>query len=228
MTREVLDQKIKNLKDEVKSLEEMVRKATFDAVDALMKQDTKEAKRVYYGDIDINDKRFNIEMDCLVTIATQQPLASDLRVLASILEIITELERMGDYAKGIARIAFMIRKEPILKPLKDLPKMAEITLNMLNRAINAFIDEDAATARVIPNDDDRVDELFNKIYRELIESMTSDSEAIKQANHLQWAAHNVERMADRVTNICERTIFVETGELLELDVSDDEAQNKLR
>jgi phosphate transport system protein len=222
MTREYLDKKIKKLRNEVLSLERMVRQATLEAVDALIKQDAETSKRVYAGDTEINKKRFEIENECLITIATQQPMATDLRILASILEVGTELERMGDYAKGIAKINLMVGDSPLLKPMKVLPKMAEITVDMLQRAVKAFVEEDAKTAREIPDDDDKVDEIFNKIYVGLVESMVEDSSKVDLANHLQWAAHNIERMADRVINICERTLFIVTGEMNELEESDDE------
>jgi len=203
-------------------LEKMVRQATLEAVDALMKQDAIISKRIYAGDAEINKKRFEIEKECLITIATQQPMATDLRILASILEVGTELERMGDYAKGIAKINLMIGDTPLLNPMKRLSKMTEITVDMLQRAVKAFVEEDAKTARVIPDDDDMVDEIFNKIYIGLVECMVKDSNKVNLANHLQWAAHNIERMSDRVTNICERTLFIVTGEMNELEESDDE------
>ena len=222
MTREMLDQKIKELKADVVILGSMVREATLGAVEALRTKDLKTSKKIYKRDKKINRKRFEIESDCLIVIATQQPLARDLRVLSSVIEVITELERMGDYAKGIARINMMIGDAELIKPLIDIPKMADITTNMLDRAIQAFVDEDADTARKIPEDDTQVDILFNQVYKDLIELMTKDPTGIEQSNHLQWAAHNIERMADRVTNICERTIFIATGEMNELEETDDE------
>lgn len=222
MTREHLDQLIDELKDDILILESMVRHAMIDAVKALRKKDKKKSKRVYKEDININQKRFEIESKTLTAIATQQPMATDLRVLSSVLEIVTELERIGDYAKGIAKINKMIGEKPILEPLHDLPEMAEIAVDMLQRAVKAFVDGDVKAARAIPNDDDKVDKIFNKIYLGLVEAMKNDPADVGLANHLQWAAHNIERAADRVTNICERTIFVETGSIYELEESDDE------
>lgn len=222
MPREILDQKIKDLKADVVVLGSMVREATLGAVEALRIRDMKASKKIYKKDKKINRKRFEIESDCLIVIATQQPLARDLRVLSSVIEVITELERMGDYAKGLARINMMIGDQELIKPLIDIPKMANITTDMLTRAIQAFVDEDADTARKIPQDDEKVDVLFNQVYCDLIELMTKDPSGIEQSNHLQWAAHNIERMADRVTNICERTIFIVTGEMNELEETDDE------
>lgn len=222
MPREMLDQKIKDLKADVLILGSMVQEATLRAVDALRTRDMKASKKIYKRDKKINRKRFEIESDCLIVIATQQPLARDLRVLSSVIEVITELERMGDYAKGIARINLMIGDEELIKPLIDIPKMANIATDMLTQAIQAFVDEDADTARKIPFEDEKVDVLFNQVYRDLIEIMAKDPSGIEQSNHLQWAAHNIERMADRVTNICERTIFIVTGEMNELEETDDE------
>jgi phosphate transport system protein len=225
MTRGTLDRNISTLMDELKILEGMVREATTFAVKSLMDRDLEASQEIYKNDSLINRKRFDIELNCLITIATQQAIARDLRVLASILEIAGELERMGDYAKGIARINMMLDDAPIPDALLDLPRMAEITVRMLSDATTAFFENDLDAAYAIPNDDDKVDEYFNKIYDGLVKIMIKDPACAKQANHLQWAAHNLERMADRVTNICERTIFVVTGEQVELDRSDDEHLN---
>lgn len=223
MTREYLDNLINDLKDELIMLESMVRQATLDAVDSLMTNNEVLAKTVYANDKQINEKRFEIESECLIAIATQQPMARDLRVLASILEIVTELERIGDYAKGIAKITRQIGESGVLPAVDRLPEMASTAASMMQRAVQAFAEGDVETARAIPNSDDIVDEIFNQVYRGLVEHMIKDTSSIDIANHLQWAAHNLERMADRVTNICERTIFIETGSIYELEESDDES-----
>jgi phosphate transport system protein len=186
-------------------------------VEALKKRDLESAQRIYDNDERINEKRFEIENDCIITIATQQPLARDLRVLASILEIIADLERMGDYAKGIANICLKIGKEPPLKPLIDIPRMAEIAASMLHRALTAFVNCDLDLALSIPRDDDIVDDLYNQVHRELVTFMIADPSTIQRADYLLWVAHNLERMADRVTNICERVYFVAHAELLEMN-----------
>lgn len=222
MTRERLDKQIQQLRNDVLFLGSMVEQATLQAVDALKKRDVAAARVTYESDEKINRKRFEIEDAALITIATQQPMAHDLRILAAVLEVITELERMGDYAKGIARICINIGNEPLLKPLVDIPKMAEITVDMLHRALEAFVQEDAKRAREIPAEDDAIDELFNKVQYDLLQYMIKDPNTVDRANHLLWAAHNLERMADRVTNICERTVFVATGQMIEFDHSDDE------
>ena len=220
MTREHLDNLINHLLDEVIVLESMVREAILESVKSLMTQDKKLSKIVSKNDELINLKRFEIENECLITIATQQPMASDLRVLASILEIITELERIGDYGKGIAKITRKVNGQDILPPMEQLPDMANEAVDMLQKAVKAFVDGDTVAARAIPERDDIVDKNFNQIYRGLVKFMAKHPDEVEVANHLQWAAHNIERMADRVTNICERTLFIETGSIYEIEESE--------
>ena len=224
--RETLDRQISQLFDEVLVMGSMVEEAVIDSVEALKKRDIEAARRIYVGDQLINEKRYEIENQCLTTIATQQPMATDLRIMAAIMEIITELERIGDYAKGIARINMLMSDEPLVKPLIDIPRMAELGLDMLKRALEAFVNQDAEAARIIPKEDDIVDALYNQVYRELLTYMIADPGTIDRSNYLIWVAHNLERMSDRVTNICERIVFVSTGEILELDISDDEMREK--
>ncbi|MBG7609273.1 MAG: phosphate signaling complex protein PhoU [Anaerolineae bacterium] len=224
MTRETLDRQLKEIYDEISALSALVEHAMLDAVAALKQRDLDAARQIYANDQIINGKRFEIENKALIMIATQQPMARDLRVLASVLDIASELERMGDYAKGIARIAILTGTEPPVKPIVELPIMATITVDMLHRAVQAFIDSDEVKALIIPKEDDQVDALYNQIYRDLLDIMTSDVSSVDRATHLLWAAHNLERAADRVTNICERTVFVATGELTEIDSSDDESR----
>ena len=220
--RETFDRQLAELKDQLLVLGSMVEQMTLDAVDALKRRDIEAARNAYAYDQQINAKRFEIETTCITIIATQQPLARDLRLLASVLEVATELERMGDYSKGVARICLLMKDSPPIKPITDLPRMAEITTDMLRRALGAFVAGDAEQAAQIPQDDDAVDDLYNQINRVLLTYMMADPATIDRANYLTWAAHNLERMADRVTNICERTIYIVTGEMKELDRSDDE------
>lgn len=223
MTRDYLDQTINKLNDDVLLLESMVSEATHDAVIALLDNDKVKAKKVYFNDNNINEKRFAMENECLITIATQQPLATDLRVLASILEIVTELERMGDYAKKIAKINLQLDQPANTLPaIIHLKEMMEITIQMMKRGVKAFVELDVETARALPAEDDKVDAIFKHITKELIENMMDDKSLVPLANELQWAAHNIERMSDRVVNICERTIFIATGVMNELEESDDE------
>lgn len=224
MVRETLDLKIQHLLDEVLYMDGMVEEAISKAVEALKLRDVETAKQVHDRDKKVNDKRFELENEVIKTIATQQPImAGDLRLLASILEVVSELERMGDYAKGIAHICIMMGDEPLIKPLIDIPRMTEIAVSMLHRAVEAFLAQDAVEASRIPQEDNMVDDLYNQIYHELVAIMLMKPATIDQANYLMWTAHNLERVADRVTNICERTIYVVTGELKEIKASDDEA-----
>jgi phosphate transport system protein len=225
MTRETLDRKTQELLDEILVLGSMVEDAILNSVEALKKRDIKASKRIYKGDKEINKKRYEIENETLILIATQQPMARDLRVMASIIEIAGELERMGDYAKGIANISIRIGDDPLIKPLIDVPRMSEITADMLHHALGAFVASDQETARNIPKKDDEVDVLYNQVYRELLTFMIKDPSTIDNATYLLWVAHNLERTADRVTNICERTLFVESGELIEIKATDDETEN---
>lgn len=223
MARETLDRKLRHLLDDILVLDSMVETALIESVEALKKRDLELAKRVYAGDAQINAKRFELENDIIVTIATTQPvMAGDLRLVASILEVVGELERIGDYAKGIARITLRLGNQPLVKPLIDIPRMVEIAVDMLHRAISAFVDQDIEQAQRIPAEDDQVDALYNQVYRELVAIMFSDPSTIDRANYLMWVAHNLERVADRVTNICERTVYSASGKLIEFAPSDDE------
>ena len=226
MLRKTFEHEIQQVKDDVLLLGSMVEQAILDSVKALKKRDIEASHRILDLDKKINAKRFEMENQVMILIATQQPMAHDLRLLASILEIISELERMGDYGKGIAHINIRMGDQPLLKPLIDIPRMAQRGADMLHRALTAFINEDVETARAIPQEDDEIDGLYNQVYRELMVFVIQDPKTIERANWLLWAAHNLERLADRVTNICERTIFIATGELREINSSDDE-QRKL-
>jgi phosphate transport system protein len=222
MLRKTFETEIKQVKDEILVLGSMVEQALLDSVDALKRRDLAAAQRLLEADRDINHKRFAIETQLMILIATQQPMAHDLRLLASIMEINSELERMGDYAKGIANINIRMGELPLLKPLIDVPRMARKGVDMLHRALTAFVNEDIDAARKIPVEDDEVDALYNQVYRELMTIVIVDPTTIERANWLLWTAHNLERFADRVTNICERTVFVVTGELTEINDTDSE------
>jgi len=218
MLRKRLEQELRRLSDEVIALGDMAGKAILEAVEILKKRDFEGSRRLMDEDRLINNKRFEIEADILILIATQQPMAGDLRKLAAMLEIIGELERVGDYAKGIANINLMIGEKPLIKPLIDLPRMAEKACSMLDGALEAFARDDIELARAVPEQDDEVDALYNQVYRELVGFIITDPQhAAEQANCLLWAAHNLERAADRATNICERVIFTVTGGMKELD-----------
>ena len=221
MTRETFDRELQRLQDEVLVLGGLVEKAIIQSVEVLKRRDLEGARRLIAQDRRvINEKRFAIESEALTLIATQQPMAGDLRVIAAVLEIAHELERMGDYAKGIAKINLMMGDEPLLKPLVDIPLMAEKARSMLHQALEAFVRRDVELARAIPKQDDEVDALYNQVYRDLLALMMQNPRDIDRATYLLWVAHNLERTADRVANICERVIFMVTGEMVEMDVDD--------
>ncbi|MGI6380193.1 MAG: phosphate signaling complex protein PhoU [Anaerolineae bacterium] len=217
MTRQTLDAALQNLKQEVATLGELVLSNVVQSVVYLKERDFEGSKRLMKLDVIINRKRFAIESEIMVLIATQQPLAGDLRLLAAMLEIITELERIGDYAKGISKINLLIGDVPLIKPLADIPLMADKAVKMLKLALKAFEERDIELARQVPTQDHEVDELYNQVNRELMALIVADPSNLKQANHLLWAAHNLERAADRATNICERVIFCVTGKMEEMD-----------
>ena len=224
--RETLDKSLQETLDELVLMSSMVEEAIKASVEALKRRDFDLSRQIIAGDATINAKHFEIENRCILTIATQQPLARDLRLLAAVLEVVTELERIGDYGKGIAKINLMMGHDPLLKPLIDIPRMAEISLSMLHRAIGAFVVGDVEVARAIPKEDDLVDSLYNQVYRELLTYMIADPSTIDRGNYLLWVAHNLERSADRVTNICERTLYMVTGEMREFDTTYDEYEEK--
>jgi len=217
MTRLPFHDEIRRLQGEVIGLGSMVGHALERSVALLKERDLIGSQALIEQDREVNRRRFAIENDALTLIATQQPMAGDMRMLAAILEISGELERMGDYAKGIARINLMIGERPLIKPLIDLPEMARLAHDMLDQALKAFIEGDVMLARSIPRRDDEIDGLYQQIYHELVGLIIRDRDTIEQANMLMWAAHNIERTADRVINLCERVVYMVTGELEELN-----------
>lgn len=226
MARELLDKKINQLEDEVRLLGSMVEQATRSSIDSLRNRNAILAQKILQDDRLINEKRYAIENNVLITIATQQPLAHDLRLLAAILEVISELERMGDYAKGIAKVTKRLGDSNVSVPIQDLAKMAELDISMLHRALTAFFKEDYNAAAALPHEDDTVDALYNKVFRGLIGEMAAKPAIIDAASLLLWVAHNLERFGDRVTNICERTVFIATGELFDMDTSEGEEPDR--
>lgn len=217
MIRTAFIEQQRGLQDNVITLGSMTEKAIGRAVEALRNQDADLALRVIEGDQAINQLRWEIENDVLTLLATQGPMARDLRRITATMMIATELERMADHAEGIAVLTRRTADEPLLKPLVDIPRMADTARELLLAALDAFVDTDAERARQIARRDDEVDRLYEQVYRELLTFMISDPRTITRATHLLWVAHNVERIADRVTNICERIIFVATGDIEEMN-----------
>jgi len=220
--RENYDQLLHNLLEQVLLLGSMVEDNVHCSVNAFIQRNHHVARRVAELDQNINDKRYAIEDTCVTLIVTQQPMARDARFIIAVLEISTELERMGDYAKGIAKITQLMGENPVdATLLAALQQMEEIGLQMLRRSLDAFYHRDIKVAREIPSVDDRVDRLYYRIYNHLANSMIYNQTSVENANYVLWAAHNLERLADRVANICERTVYMETGELLELATNED-------
>ena len=219
MTRSAFERQLTLIQEELLLLGTMVDNAIERSVRSLIERDLSLARQVIAEDLRINKKRYDIEDKCLELIATQQPLASDLRTIVSVLYIIVDLERMADHAEGIAKIALMLADEPPLMPYIDIPRMAEMARRMLMASLETLKDRDAGRARALCNDDDEVDSLYDKVYGELVMFMVNDTKTIERATHLIWVAHNLERIADRVTNICERVVYLVEGKLEELNVS---------
>ncbi|AHB12958.1 MULTISPECIES: phosphate signaling complex protein PhoU [Dehalococcoides] len=211
MPRMGFDRHLRELENDLLLLGSMVGKAIDRSMQAMKERDLELAKQVIEEDKYINQKRFEIEEKSIELMATQQPMARDLRIIVAVLNIIVDLERIGDHAEGNAKIALMLGEEPPLKPLIDLPRMSLKTEEMLNRALGAFVRRDSAEALRVIDEDDEVDGLYNQVFRELLVFMAEDPHTISRATRLIWAAHNLERSADRVTNICERVLFVITG-----------------
>ena len=219
MVREAFEESMKELEQELIGLGQMVIRAVNRSVEALKSRNKDEARRIISDDLLINKKRWDIEEKCINLIATQQPVATDLREIIALLNISTDLERMGDHAEGIAKIVIMLGDEPLVKPLIDIPRMAEKTIDMIKRSLEAFVRRNAKAARTICGEDDEVDKLYDQVYRELLTFMIEDPKTITKATYLMWAAHNLERIADRATNICERIVFLVTGTMEEINVS---------
>jgi len=217
--RAAFHKSLREIQYEILVMGSMASKAIIRSIEALKNRNLELAHQTIADDQKINDKRFEIEERCIELIATQQPMATDLRIITAILNITTEIERIGDYAVGIARIVIYIGDEPPLKPLIDIPLMAEKTVDMLNRSLDSFINRDAEAAKKIIKEDDFIDNLYDQVFRELLTIMAEDTKTITRATRLMWTAHNLERAADRVTNICERVVFIVTGKMEEIGAS---------
>ena len=216
MPREKFEHDLKRLQEEILALGVLAETAVLDSVEALRTQDLEKARAIIAADRPINETRFALENEALTLIATQQPMASDLRALAAVLELATELERIADYAKGIANITLMIGTTPLIKPLQDIPLMAKKACAMLHASLEAYVSQDIQKASRIPTEDEEVDALYEKVYRDLVALIIADKRVLDQAMRLTWVAHNLERVADRVSNICERVIFSISGRIEEL------------
>ena len=219
MPRENYHQQLRSLQDELLVLASMVDKAIERSVHALKERDLELAHQVIARDNAVDRTCLDIEEHCVQLIVTQQPVAGDLRLILSIIHLLGEMERMGDHAEGIAKITLMIGDEPPLKPLIDIPRMAEKTREMFHRSLDAFSSRDVQAAKEVCAQDDVGDGLYDHVYRALLTFMLEDPRTITRATRLIWVAHNLERCADRVPNICERTVYAVTGKIDSLKAS---------
>lgn len=215
-TRTTFQEHLREVEEDVLTMGNMVVKAIDRSMEALKKRDLNLAHQIIAEDAQINKQRFSIEDKCVVLIATQQPIESDLRIVVAVLNILTELERIGDYAEGIAKIVIMIGDEAPLKPLIDIPRMGEITRDMIKESLQSFARRDVELAMRVVSLDNIVDSLYDQVFRELLTFMMVDPKTTNRATRLIWIAHNLERAADRATNICERVVYTVTGKVEEI------------
>jgi phosphate transport system protein len=210
---------LREIQDKVMVMGDMVTKEIHKSIEALKARDLKLAHHIIADDALIDQQRFTIEDKCIDLMGMPKLTIDERRAIVAVLSISTEMERIGDYAEGIAKIVVMIGDEPPLKPLIDIPRMAELTIEMIDKSLKSFIDRDVKLARHVVTMDNVVDGLYDQVFRELLTFMMMDPKTINRATRLIWVAHNLERAADRVTNICERVVFTVTGKMEDLEVS---------
>lgn len=215
--RRAFDQQLNDIRDNILRMGQLVDTAIDRAMQALRDQDHALARQIIHDDAAINELRFKVEEECLTTIATQQPAASDLRTLIAAMNLVNDLERMADHATGIAKTVLRMGDEPLLKPLIDIPRMAQAAREMLRRGLDAFVARDAAAARAVASEDHTIDHYYKAVFDELLSIMARDPASIPRGTYLLWCAHNLERIGDRVTNIAERVVFMTTGMMKELN-----------
>lgn len=215
-TRARYDQSYAAIEDDILKMGSLVQDAIRNSLESLKQRDTNLAQEVIDRDLRINGLRFKIEEACLTLIATQQPTAGDLRSVVAAMNIVVDMERMADHASGIAKTVIRMGDEPLLKPLIDLPRMADLAREMLSDALDAFIKRDAPAAKAIAPRDEEMDLLYKAIFDELVEIMAHKPDSVERATYLLWCAHNLERIGDRAINIVERVIFMTTGDMREL------------
>ena len=219
MPREHFQAELTSLQDGFLEMGAMVDRQIERSMQSLIERDISLADAVVRDDKEVNRKRFELDNQAMLLLAQQAPLAGDLRVVISVLSMVVDLERMGDHAKGISAIVQMMAGKPLVKPLVDIPEMSLQARAMLNNALDAFVERDVEAAYEVGRADDGVDELQNRVYADLVEIMIKDPSTVEPCTHLLWVSHNLERIADRATNIAERVVFTVTGELAEMDVS---------
>ena len=219
MTRSVFERQLAEVQEDMLVMAGMVETSITQSIEALRLRDVALARRTIENDAEIDRRRYEVEEKCIELISLQAPLASDLRTIISVLHITVDLERMGDHAEGIAKIALMLADEPPLKPYIDIPRMAEVAIDMLHGSVEAYKMRDTKRAREIIDMDDVVDALYEQVYHELLLFMIDDPTLTQRATYMIWVAHNLERIADRTTNICERVVYLVEGRIQNLNVS---------
>jgi len=219
--RTALNREESIIKDDILRMGSMVESAIDRSIAALKQRDAVLAQQIIDDDKKVNQLRFKIEEECIALIATQAPTAGDLRAVIGATHIAVELERMADHATGVAKITLRMLDQPLLKPLIDVPIMAGVVKEMTRAALDAFVRGDVELARKVAARDDEVDQLYQQIFRELLTYMLEDPKNISRATFLLWVAHNLERIGDRAVNLCERAIFITTGQLGELNTETD-------
>ena len=214
--RTTFDNEFDAIRQSLHQMSGLVDTAISSALNALSEQNYKLAKKIIESDKHINQCRFNIQEACLAIIATQQPAAGDLREIVAILYMVVELERIGDYAAGIAKTVILMKEEPLLKTFKKIFHMGEIARQMLADVMVAFTSRDNESAKKIADRDAEVDDLYQDVIHRLIKIMVKEPEMVTRCTYLSWCTHNLERIADRVTNLAEQIIFMTTGQIKEL------------
>jgi phosphate transport system protein len=225
ISRSTLDREFGQIRDNILRMGSLVDTAVAQSMRCLKTQDVELAKKIIADDQVINEIRFTIEEECLALIATQQPMASDLRSVVAAMNIVNDMERMGDHATGIAKTVIRIGTEPLLQPLGDIPLMADHAREMLKQALDAYLTRDTELARKVAERDDEIDHLYNQIFRVLLSFMIEDPKTTTHGTYLLWTAHNLERIGDRVTNIAERVIYMTTGMMKELNIKNTAGTN---
>ncbi|MGD8397510.1 MAG: phosphate signaling complex protein PhoU [Anaerolineae bacterium] len=215
--RQIFEERVEELLEDLLRMGAMVTDSIRRALEALVGQDEALARAVIDYDDEINAIQKEIDEKCLRLLATQQPVAGDLRIILATSNIAAELERIGDYTEGIAHLALKLAGRPYIKPLIDIPRMAREGSRMLTSAIDAFVRQDVQTALDVGEADDKIDELYDQVYRELLLYMMENPRTITQATYLLWVAHNLERIGDRTTNIAERVVFLDSGNIVDLN-----------
>lgn len=217
MIREGFDNDLKYISSQVLAMMDMVGDILTEVIRTLEEQDVKGAREIFKLDDKIDEKMNEIEEKCIELIALQQPKAKDLRTLFSLIKMVTDLERMGDYCVNIAREVIIIGKEPLMKELKDIPKMRDIITNMLDLTKISFKELDTELAVEVCRDDELIDEIYKDIYNEVLLKIHENRENIRQGTKLLFIGRYMERIADHLTNVCEKVVYIANGERLELN-----------